>query len=27
MDGYLALREATEQLGLKDSSGLRHAVR
>ncbi len=27
MDGYLTLREATEQLGLKDSSGLRHAVR
>ncbi len=27
MDGYLTLREATEQLGLKDASGLRHAVR
>ncbi len=27
MDGYLTLREATEQFGLKDASGLRHAVR
>ena len=27
MDGYLTLREATERLGLKDPSGLRHAVR
>jgi len=27
MDGYLTLREATEQLGLRDASGLRHAVR
>jgi len=27
MDGYLTLRQATERLGLKDPSGLRHAVR
>lgn len=27
MDGYLTLRQATEELGLKDPSGLRHAVR